>query len=333
MRRLLFYHLLLLCACAIGTPVIAEEALPIPVKENTGPGSRQNGMMVVEFREKSPTGSKLGDAIQQAKRELSPLESVVLPDESDVGHLLEGRSDIGMVVLVHPRDTEAMGKLPSLYPDIAFTIIDTEKPSYAANVQTVQFKEDEGVFLLGAIAAIRSTNRITIMAMEDTPHSHHIADIFRAGVTHIRPQASITSLLTIKPTLTQRTRLASTITTAFQEGTAVLFSMDDEIVEQALRAAKPERKIVISSNPPTSSSDTSRLMTYMVKRYDLALMDVLRIYSHKQWHAGTIQLGVNGGYVDYSLNAENVDIFPKEAIDRIEAIKDHISQGMYLTKP
>lgn len=311
---------------------MAQKILPPAPIEHSGPAVAPKVMLIVEFGAKSPAGSKLDDAIQQAQRDFSPVEDMALPDGEALSRVLEGRSDIGMVVLMHPQDMEMMDKLPSLYPDIAFTIIDTQKPSYAANVQTVQFKEDEGLFLLGAISAIRSTDRITIMALEDDERRTHMADIFKAGVTHIRPNAQLISLMNIKPTAEQHTRLSSTITTAYQEGTAIIFSMDDEIIEQALRAAKPERKIVVSANPPTPADDTSRLMTYMVKRYDLALLDVLRIYTHRQWHAGTIQLGVSGGYVDYSLNADNLELFPKEAIDKIEAIKDHISQGMYLPK-
>jgi len=331
MRSPLFYQLLLFCACAFGANALAQE-IPLPV-------SRANDtkkiMLVVEFGDASPPGSKLDDAIAQAKREFPTLESVSIPDERALEKLLEERADgsIGMVVLMHPQDTETLSKVPGLYPDMAFTMIDTFQPVFAANVQSVQFKEDEGAFLLGAISAIRSNNRITIMTLEETPRSKLMSESFSAGVRHIRPKAALSTLTNINPTATQRTRLASAVTTVFQEGTAILFSMDDEIIEHALRAAKPERKIVISGNAPTQSADTTRLMTYMVKRYDLALLDVLRIYNHKQWHAGTITLGVSGGYVDYSLNAENVDIFPKDSIDQIEAIKDYIGQGMYLKTP
>ncbi|MDX2072853.1 MAG: BMP family ABC transporter substrate-binding protein [Alphaproteobacteria bacterium] len=298
--------------------------------EHEGAKTPQKTVLVIEFAEKSPPGSKLGDAIQQGKKEFAPLESFALYDEHALEILLENKADtsIGMVVVIHPHDMETLEKLPSLYPDIYFTVIDAPRTLYAANVQNVQFKEGEGVFLLGTIAAISSAGRVSVMAMEDTERNRSMSERFVAGVKHIHPDAQVSTQLDLRPSATQHTRLATTIAKAFQEGTAVLFSFDNEIIEQALRDAKPERKLVISGNPPPRAADSSRLLTYLVKRYDLALLDVLRIYSHRQWHAGEIELGVAGGYVDYSLNADNVEIFPKDAIDQIETLKDYTGQGI-----
>lgn len=328
MRKHLFYHLLLLVMCghdAFASNLSAQEIT------RTGP---PKAVLVVEFGEKSPAGSKLNDAIQQAAREFPSIQSIVLPDEYALEYWLENKTEMstGMVVLIRPHDMETIGKIPGLYPDMYFTIIDAPKPIFASNVQSVQFKEEDGIFLLGAIAGIRDNGAISVMGLSEDERNKKMAASFTKGVKHVRPTAQINTLMSLRPTSAQHTRLASTVTSAFQEGTGIIFSMDDEIIEQALRAAKPERKMVISGNAPLANMDTSRLLTYLVKRYDLALLDVLRIYSHNQWHAGTIELGVSGGYVDYSLNADNVELFPKDAIDQIEAIKDYIGQGITQAK-
>lgn len=317
--------------CTASAASLAGDLLSRPLGKNGLGSPVQKSVLVVEFGKKSPAGSKLSDAIAQGAREFGALESLLLPDERALEKMLETKADsgVGMVILMHPQEMEAFDKLAPLYPDVHFTLIDAPRLTYAMNAQNVQFKEAEGIFLLGAIAGIRGGARVTNMAMEDTAHSRSMADFFTAGVKHINPEIEANSLLTMRPSPTQHTRLATAIASAFQEGTSVLFSLDDEIIEHALRAAKLERKIVISGNPPTAGMDTSRLLTYLVKRYDLALLDVLRIYHHNQWHAGKIELGVAGGYVDYSLNADNVEIFPKDSIDQIETLKDYIGQGMF----
>lgn len=324
MRKLLLYPFFLIFACIIGKPALADDISARP--------TAAKGVLVVEFGEASPAGSKLGDAIAQAKREYEQLESLTLPDEQALAPMLEKRADgnLGLVILVHPADRDTLSKLPGLYPDILFTVIDMPEPLYAANVQFVQFKEEEGAFLLGAIAAIRTDNRIAVLAQDDDKRSRDMAEHFRAGAHHIRPAANVDVLSDLKPSASQHTRLAAHIEQIFQNNTDIVFSMDNDIVEPALRIARTERKMVIGGDVPPAGADTSRLMTYMVKRYDLALVDVMHIYTHKQWHAGTIGLGVAGGYVDYSLNADNVELFPKDSIDRIEAIKDYIGQGMLL---
>jgi len=322
-------QLFILALCLFAIPSFAQDKLWRNVQADDRHYSPKRAVLIVEFGEKAHVGSKLHDAIQQAQREASIVQPILVADLSKLQTALDAREagSVGMVILIRPPASEDIAKLPGLYPDMAFTIIDGE-PSYALNVQNVEFQEEEGAFLLGAIAAIHTSERIAVMALEETPRAKRMQESFAAGVNHVRPEGNLLRLMNIRPTATQHTRLASTITSTYQNGTAIIFGVDDEIVEQALRAAKPERKIVISASAPTSSMDTSRLMTYMVKRYDLALLDVLHIYIHKQWHAGSIPLGVSGGYVDYSLNADNVDIFPKDSIDQIEAIKDYIGQGM-----
>jgi len=300
------------------------------IKAGDGYYSPDKQIFIIEFGEKAAAGTKMGDAILQAQREFQHVQAFNVADAAKLRSMLDASDAgaIGIVILIRPPASQEIAELPGRYPDMAFTIIDGEA-NHALNVQNVEFKEQKGAFLLGAIAAIHTTDRITVMALETTPRATRLEQGFIAGVRHVRPDAEITSMMNVRPSATQHTRLSSTISSSFQEGTAIIFSMDDEIVEQALRAAKPERKIVISANAPTGSMDLSRMMTFMVKRYDLALLDILHIYSHKQWHPGSIQLGVSGGYLDYSLNGDNVEIFPKDSIDQIEAIKDHIGQGLY----
>jgi len=314
---------------------MAESELIGVASEDASHYSAKKDVLLVEFGERAAPGSKLNDAIQQAEREFSKVDSLLVPDMPALTRLLEEREEgsVGMVVLINPTDAEALMKLPGLYPDMVFSIIDAPLPSYALNAQNVQFREDEGAFLLGAIAAIRTDQRITFMALEENERSKEMQKSFTSGVHHVRKSSVVRSMLNVRPSATQTTRLATTVSSAFQDGSAIIFSMDNDIIEQALRAAKAERRIVISGDAPSSGMDTSRLMTYMVKRYDLALMDVLRIYTHRQWHSGIILLGVSGGYVDYSLNAENVEIFPKDSIDQIEGIKDYIGQGIVSKDP
>jgi basic membrane protein A and related proteins len=297
--------------------------------EDGAAGAQEKPMLVVTFANSHKPDPKLDDALQQAEREFSVVRSVSLPDERALPIWLDEHGDnVGLVVLIHPQDEEITAKLPSLYPDLQFSMIDIDQPHFSPNVQTLRFLEEEGAFLLGAIAAIRSNTPVTIFALDETARNKKMATAFRAGVHHVQTGTTVSEQLNLRPSSTQRMRLAGTVDNAFQSGVGVIFAIDDEVVDYALRAARPERKLVISSEAPPTGTDTSRLLTYMVKRYDLALLDVLRIYAHKQWHASTILLGVSGGYIDYSLNTENVDIFPKDSIDQIEAIKDHIAQGI-----
>ena len=324
MRRVSFYHILLLFACAIRVAHAEPARMQL-----AGDKPTEKAILVVEFAEKMRANSKLANAIDDAKREFASVSSLILPRLRDLEAALQNIADgeVGMIILIGPQDTEAINRLAPLYPDIYFTIIDMQNPAHAPNVQSVNFKEEAGAFLLGTIASMRSNTRISVMGLAGDARTHMLADRFGAGVRHSEPATEIDMQLNLKPTSTSPTRPATTVENAMQNGSDVIFALDDDIAELALRTAKTEHKLVVTVGALPPGADTSRLLTYMVKRYDLALMDVLRIYRHKQWRAGEIELGLTGGYVDYSLNAENVELFPKESIDEIESIKDQLAQG------
>lgn len=331
MRGGIFYTILVIFIITQSGKSLAEDLWSRPLAKENITNTARKSVLVVEFGTKSPVGSRLSDAIAQGEKEVGRLQAIALEDELALEETLETKADsgLGMAILIHPSNMELLRKLLPLYPDIYFTLIDAPEPIYAMNTQNIHFKEDEGIFLLGAISAISSNTPITIMAMEDTPHNSSMAHIFAAGVRHIHPDAKLDIMLSMRPSTTQHTRLTTAISNAFHQGSDIVFSMDDEITEQGLRIARLERKMLVSNTPPPPDIDSSRMLTTLVKRYDLALMDVLRIYNHQQWHAGEIELGLAGGYVDYALNSNNIEIFPKNAIDQIEAIKDYTGQGIY----
>src|SRR5688572_22622818 len=99
MVRCLFYHVLMIFLLIMPKPGMAEEFLMHPQEAPGHATQPQKLAVIVEFGDAQPEGSKLDDAIQQAKKEFAPLESIALSDERELGHYLEGKPEgsIGMV--------------------------------------------------------------------------------------------------------------------------------------------------------------------------------------------------------------------------------------------
>lgn len=88
---------------------------------------------------------------------------------------------------------EEMEKVASKYPDQQFLLVDSV--SDAPNIHNVTFKEDEGSFLLGALAAMKSkTDTVGFIGGVDSPVIHRFEQGFTAGVKHVNPEANVLSV-------------------------------------------------------------------------------------------------------------------------------------------
>lgn len=311
MRHRLFYHVFVWVAC-FG----AKMAMAAP-------------LVIVDFVDGATPKASLKSAIGQAKTEVPQLESVTLQNSHALEGFLEKYSDrtIKMVVVIAPDDVESVTRLPGIYPDIKFVFIDMNTPFYANNVQVVQFKENEGLFMLGAIAGMRAEKSVALVSKEPAKTAQIQFAPFIEGLYHVQPKLEVKEVPAFGAGSASDKKMDEAMAQLFNNGASLVYTADDELTEYALAAAKQERKLVIAHDEP-AKGDAERLLTYMVKRQDLALLDVVRIYDHGQWRPGMTELGVSGGYIDYALGQDNVDLFPKESIDQIEAIKDYIAQGL-----
>ncbi|WP_427109880.1 BMP family lipoprotein [Lysinibacillus xylanilyticus] len=87
---------------------------------------------------------------------------------------------------------EALEKTAKKYPDQQFVLIDGQ--SDVANITSITFKEQEGSFLLGMVAAMTSkTGKIGFIGGADVPVIHHFENGFIEGAKYYNPNIEIIS--------------------------------------------------------------------------------------------------------------------------------------------
>ena len=100
------------------------------------------------------------------------------------------RRGANVVVGVGFAQASAMEKVSQEFADTKFCIIDSvvERP----NVQSITFKEHEGSFLVGMMAALASkTGKVGFVGGMDIPLIRNFATGYQQGVKHANPQAEI----------------------------------------------------------------------------------------------------------------------------------------------
>jgi basic membrane protein A and related proteins len=261
--------------------------------------------------------------IKQAKNQsILKIQDYLLTDETTLPDTVDkiAESDIGLIIIVAPRDRTTLVKIPSLYPDIRFTIIDLDPPEYFPNGHSLVYKDTEGLFMMGALAAAYSkTGIIEFISSEDTPHAHDLAYAFVQGATYSHNDIEVLRQFGGK--------------NISDENADVAFLYGEEHLQTALRNAKQQKRTLILYDHDLTGEYPGIVLTSVVKRYDLAIAKAIQDYQSNHWKAGSQSLGIGNGYIDYTLSNNNRALLSEDMIELVERVKDMVSQGFIKIVP
>jgi basic membrane protein A len=221
-------------------------------------------------------------------------------------------------------------------PDSKFLLIDSPiidakgQPYTLPNVRTVSFKEEEGSFLVGALAGLVSeTGKVGFVGGMEIPLIKKFEAGFKAGVRTTRPDAQLLTGYTGSfDNVAAGKQVAQDL---LSKGAEVLFhaaGSDGLGVIQAVKEARARGRNVFAIGVDSDQSHLApdAVLTSMVKRVDLAVYDATRALAQGGFTAGDSTWGLREGGVTY---AEVEVDFPgkAEALERLEALRTEIVEG------
>ncbi len=221
-------------------------------------------------------------------------------------------------------------------PDSKFLLIDSplidaQGKAYALpNVKTVIFREEEGSFLVGALAALVSeTGKVGFVGGMEIPLIRKFHAGFRAGVGQVRPDAQVLAGYTGSfDNVAAGKQVAQDL---LAKGADVLFhaaGADGLGAIQAVKEARASGKTVYAIGVDSDQSHLApdAVLTSMVKRVDLAVYESARELSEGRFAAGDASWGLREGGVAFA--EVRVDFEGKaEALERLEALRADIIEG------
>jgi basic membrane protein A len=317
----------------VASYVLADATMPSPHKSDLPP---VRPVAVIDFNDGSEAGKEhsqmIHDMVKEAVNNLElSIKEYSLSTEKELTSQIEKISEepLGLIVIIEPRNIDALNKIPSLYPDINFTVIGANAPLYFTNVRSMVFKDQEGAYMMGILAALRSkSGMVGFVSKDDTPISRNLAFAFLQGAKHTNPDILITEHLGDKINQgTSTTPIPKGIKIA-ETKADIIFVLDEELLDAALHNAQSQKRFIISYNHDLTNAYPDVVITSLLKHYDLAIYHTLRSYAHNEWRPGSQSLGIGNGFLDYVLNNSNKLLLPKETIEQMETNKDLVSQGI-----
>ncbi len=257
------------------------------------------------------------------------IEPYPLTSENELVGQIEKIADteVGLIVIVEPHNIETLSKIPSLYPDIHFTIIGASKPLYLTNVRSIAFKEPEGVFMMGVLAALHSKAQVvSFLSKDNNENSRNLAYAFLQGIKYANADVQIVEQL--GKNATRRVSDANHNASAADTSADIVFVLDEDLLEMTLKNARHKKQLVITYNHSLTGAYPGLVLTSLLNHYDLAVYHTLRSYMRNEWRSGSESMGIGNSYIDYVLDTENRTLLPKGTIEQIEMVKDFVSQGV-----
>jgi basic membrane protein A len=219
-------------------------------------------------------------------------------------------------------------KIAKEFPKVRFTLIDgvVKLP----NVQSVLFKEHEGSFLVGMLAAMASnTVKIGFVGGMDIPLIRKFACGYEQGIKYANKSAELIQNMTgtTPAAWNDPARGGELAKSQFGRGVDVIYAAAGGTGTGVLQAAKDNGKLAIGVDSNQTHLHPGKMLTSMVKRVDLAAYNSFKTAMDGKWEAGMTVLGLKEGGVDWALDQHNEKLITPEMKAKVEQAKADIIAG------
>jgi len=222
----------------------------------------------------------------------------------------------------------ALEKVAKEFPNTRFAIIDmvVDLP----NVQSIVFKEHEGSFLVGALAAaVSKTGKIGFIGGMDIPLIRKFACGYLQGAKFQDPKVEILQNMTgtTPAAWNDPTKGGELARSQFDRGADIVYAAAGGTGVGVLQAAKDAGKLAIGVDSNQNHLHPGTILTSMLKRVDVAAYNVFKTAKDGTWKPGIQVLGLAEEGVGWALDEHNDKLVSAERRQRLDQIRADIIAG------
>jgi len=214
------------------------------------------------------------------------------------------------------------------YPNLKFAIIDgfIEMP----NVASLNFKEHEGSFLVGMIAArTTKTGKIGFVGGMDIPLIHKFETGYAEGARYANPKievfenyVGVTDAAWNNPG--KGKELAKT---QIDRGADVIFQAAGNSGLGVFDAAEDTKKLAIGVDSNQNWIKPGYILTTMTKRVDVSVFNTVKEVVEGRFKGGVHLFGLDNDGVGFALDEYNRSLIPQPVLDEVERARQDIIAG------
>ncbi len=222
----------------------------------------------------------------------------------------------------------ALEKVAKEFPNLKFAIIDmvVDLP----NVQSYIFKEQEGSYLVGILAAMASkTGKVGYIGGMDIPMIRAFGCGYEQGAKMANPNVQVIQNMTgSTPSAWNNPGRGSELSKGqFDRGVDVIYAAAGGTGVGVYQAAKDAGKLAIGVDSNQNYIHPGTMLTSMLKRVDVAAYNVFMDAKNGTWKSGIHNLGLKEEGVGWALDEHNAALITPAMKAKVEKARADIISG------
>ncbi len=284
-------------------------------------------------------GAYLG--AQRAAKELGAQVRLVEPGEGsdrEAGLRLLAAEGMDLVVGVGFIFTDDLTLLAREYPNVNFAGVDyalqtDDKGNVIPpppNLAALKFREEQGSFLVGALAALTSkSKKVGFVGGMDIPLIHKFEAGYKAGVKAVCPDCRVIAQYAgVTPEAFRNPGKGKELALSqYNQGVDVIFHASGSTGLGVFEAARATGKLAIGVDADQYGEAPGYVLTSMVKGVDNAVFDAIRRVREGTFRGGVYEFGLKEGGVRYVYDENNRALISDDVRRQVEQLRDEIIAG------
>ena len=223
---------------------------------------------------------------------------------------------------------DVLARVAPEFPDVKFAIFDVVLD--IPNVASVNYKSNEGSFLVGAIAGLKSeSNKIGYIGGADVPLLHEFEAGYIAGIHAVNPEADITVEYISEdatgfglPDKAKELALSQ-----YENGIDVIYVAAGGSGQGVLEAAQAQQQFIIWVDANGNHLAPGLVLTSMTKEIPTSVQRIIQETVEGNFMAGVRYFGLADGGVSYAVDEHNQPLLSEDLIATVESLKAKIIAG------
>lgn len=265
------------------------------------------------------------------------------PWESDVQQLSEGDWDI--IIVGTWQLVEIIEKIAPTHPEKKYILYDAEvdySKGNLGNVYSMLYKQNEGSFLAGVLAALCTTSDLPLANPEkvigflgamDIPVINDFKVGYIQGAKYINPEVNV--LVSYIGSFSDPAKGKELTLAQYDQGVDIAFNVAAESGLGLLDAAKEKKRYAIGGDSDqfllfkdSDPEKASYIVTSMVKNVDKSIYRAIDLYLKGELKFGEAEgLGIKEGGVELADNENFKKLIPEDFREKIKKIEEKILAG------
>ena len=277
----------------------------------------------------------------RAEKELGAHVRLIEPGEDadrEAGLRLLAAERMDLVTGVGFIFTDDVTQLAKEYPNVNFAVVDysisTDRLGNPIppppNVAALKFKEEEGSFLVGALAAmVGGSKKVGFVGGMDVPLIWKFEAGYKAGVKYACPDCTvIVQYAGVTPAAFRNPGKGKELALSqYQQGANVIYHASGATGLGVFEAARQAGKLAIGVDADQYDEAPGHILTSMVKGIDVAVYDMVKRVRDHTFKGGIYTYGLAENGVGYVYDERNRALIPDSVRAKLEQIKSDIIAG------